>query len=334
MKKFNITRVNVKTAIRLIAYGPEGIGKSTLASQFPNPLFIDTEGGTSQLDVARYPKPETWQDLLDMIDSVIDDPNICRTLVIDTADRAEQLLTETLLTEGKCDSIEKYGGGYGKGYTALQERMQKDFLRRLDKVIAKGVNVTILAHAAMRKFESPEDPPYDRWELKTSKKVSPILKEWTDILTFINYKNNIVEDGNGKAKVKGTAKRVMYFNHRPTYDAKNRYGLEDGQPLGFEALRAVYEGETPAVPQPSALEIDAPDDGIVEGNDLFSDIRQVLIQKLNDAGISTEKFEAWAVATFRLQPGTHYDSLSDLSAQAMVDHIDTLIKEIEKGGEK
>ena len=161
--KFNITKGKIPSAVRLCAYGSEGIGKSTFASNFPEPLFIDTEGGTKQLDVSRFPTPETWQELLNEIDAVIEEPEICRTLVIDTIDRAEVLLVNALLKEGSCDSIEKYGGGYGKGYTALQERFLKDFLNRLDRVIAKGVNVTLVAHAQMRKFESPDDQPYNRW---------------------------------------------------------------------------------------------------------------------------------------------------------------------------
>ena len=124
--KFEIKKGKIKSAIRLVAYGSEGIGKSTFASQFPDPLFIDVEGGTKQLDIARFPQPDTWSELLAMVDAVIAEPTICQTLVIDTIDRAETLLSAQLLAESGVDSIEKYGGGYGKGYTAIQERFNKD----------------------------------------------------------------------------------------------------------------------------------------------------------------------------------------------------------------
>lgn len=52
-----IIRGKQKTALKVVVYGPEGIGKSTFAAQFPNPLFIDIEGGTKHMDVARTPKP-------------------------------------------------------------------------------------------------------------------------------------------------------------------------------------------------------------------------------------------------------------------------------------
>lgn len=330
--KFQITKGKQKKAIRACVYGPAGIGKSTFAGQFPDPLFIDVEGGTHQLDVARFPTPETWNDLLAEIDAVIAEPDVCRTLVIDTIDRAEVLLTNALLAEKNADSIEAYGGGYGKGYTALQERFTKDFLNRLDKVIAKGVNVTLVAHAMMRKFESPEDPPYDRWELKVSKKVAPIVKEWSDLLLFANYETMIVEDGNGKAKARGKAKRIIYTTYKPTYDAKNRYGLPDTIPLDFKSLKAIYEGNTEAKKEHTSLQIDTPVSGPVDTT--LEDPRDVLIRRLADQGIEKVRFEAWCVTTGRLAPASTYMDLSGTQATSMIDHIDTLVSELKKGDNK
>lgn len=323
--KFTITKGKQKTAIRLCAYGAEGIGKSTFAAQFPDPLFIDVEGGTKQLDVARFPQPQTWNELLEMVDAVLEDPTVCRTLVIDTVDRAEMLLTAQLLKEANVDSIEKYGGGYGKGYTALAERFNKDLLMRLDRVIAKGVNVTLIAHAAMRKLESPDEPPYDRWELKTSKKISPLVKEWTDILCFMKYEQVVVEE-NGRNKAKGKAKRVMVFNHRPTCDAKNRYGLEDDLPLSFEPLRAIYEGETAPQPQPEMLDIENPETGIIE-DDMKEDSRDVLLRNLKKAGVTPAAFGRWLAATDRPPVA----QLSGTAVQSMLENIEILVEQI-KGG--
>jgi len=48
-----ITRGIERAPLRAVVYGVEGIGKSTLASQFPDALVLDTEDGTRHLDVAR-----------------------------------------------------------------------------------------------------------------------------------------------------------------------------------------------------------------------------------------------------------------------------------------
>ena len=325
--KFKISKGKQKSAIRFCGYGAEGIGKSTFASHFPEPLFIDTEGGTKQLDVARFQTPETWGQLLEMIDAVIDEPDCCQTLVIDTIDRAEVLLTNQILQEAGLDSIEKFG--YGKGWTILSERFQKDLLNRLDRLIAKGVNVVLIAHAMMRKLESPDDPPYDRWELKTSKKVAPIVKEWADILAFMNYDITIIEE-NGRNKARGTAKRLIHFNHRPVYDAKNRYGLPDDAPLSFDVLKDVYAGTVPVRKEHNSLNVDTPTEGIVEG-DIAEDIRDVLVRRLEAKGVPSDSFEEWLRVTGRIAPEGSYMDLSGTAADSMINNIDILVKQIEGG---
>ena len=93
--RYQITDGIVHGAIKAVVYGPEGIGKSTFASKFPNPLFIDTEGSTKKLNVKRLPKPTSWQMLKDEITDVINE-RPCKTLVIDTADWAEHLCVESV----------------------------------------------------------------------------------------------------------------------------------------------------------------------------------------------------------------------------------------------
>lgn len=84
-----ITNGRIARAQKVVLYGSEGIGKSTLAAMFPNPLFIDTEGGTAHMDVRRIAKPGTWVELMDILNEIAITPDICGSLVIDTADWAE-----------------------------------------------------------------------------------------------------------------------------------------------------------------------------------------------------------------------------------------------------
>ena len=55
---------------KVVLYGVEGVGKTTLAAQFPDPLFIDTEGGTEGYDVARTQAPQSWTALKDLVRAV------------------------------------------------------------------------------------------------------------------------------------------------------------------------------------------------------------------------------------------------------------------------
>ncbi|MBQ1569711.1 MAG: ATP-binding protein [Clostridiales bacterium] len=240
---FPINRGIVPTAKKVVIYGPEGIGKTTFAARFPNPVFIDTEGSTKEYDVARFPAPTSWQMLLDEVAEVKKNPQICRTLVIDTADWAESACFAHVISTGQVKSIEDFG--YGKGYARAKEEFGK-LLNELTEVVNAGVNVVVTAHAAMRKFEQPDEMgSYDRWEMKlyTSQKtnIAALLKEWADMVLFANYKTFAVKDKNSnKAKAQG-GQRVMYTTHHPCWDAKNRYGLPEILPLDYEGIREVIE---------------------------------------------------------------------------------------------
>ena len=238
MSLLKITTGKIHRAQKCVNFGPEGIGKTTFASKFPNPLFIDTEGGTSHLDVARVMCPQKWDDLIALIDEIAS-ANVCKTLVIDTIDWAEQIASAHICEKYRVKSIEQMG--YGKGYTYLAEEMER-FLAALNKVIDSGKHVVLNAHAKMRKQELPDEQgAFDRWELKLTRNVAPLIKEWADLLLFINYKTFVtVSDDKVTAKAKG-GKRVMYASHHPCWDAKNRHGLPDEMPFDYEQIAFIFD---------------------------------------------------------------------------------------------
>ena len=233
-------------AQKVVVYGPEGIGKSTFAAQFPDAVFIDTEGSTKELDVRRLPVPSSWSYLLWEVDQVKQDPGICSTLIIDTADWAEKMCIEEMCSKHQVNGLE--GFGYGKGYVYLAEEFGK-LLNKLTDLVEIGINVVLTAHAIMRKFEQPDESgAYDRWELKLQKKTAPLLKEWADMVLFANYETYVVKEGEAKkAKARG-GKRVMYTTHHPCWDAKNRKGFSEKMDFDFSNIAS-------AIPVKSALEV-------------------------------------------------------------------------------
>ena len=227
-----------KRPLKIVIYGPEGIGKSTFASQFPDPLFIDTEGGTSNLDIKRIKCNKSWDELISVVKEIKDNPSICKTLVLDTADWSESLCTNAVCEKYRKNNIEDFG--YGKGYVYLVDEFSK-LLALLDQLIEVGINVVINAHAKPRKFELPEEQgAFDRYEMKLSKQVAPLLKEWCDALFFVNYKIYVITTENNSKKAQG-GKRVLYTTHNPTYDAKNRFDLPEELELDFKAISHLFE---------------------------------------------------------------------------------------------
>jgi hypothetical protein len=237
-----IIRGKIKGAKKICIYGPEGIGKSTFAAQFPDPLFIDTEGSTKDLDVARFPAPSSWNMLLNEVAEVKKNTGLCKTLIIDTADWAEMLCIDHICAKNQKPGIEDFG--FGKGYTYVQEEFGR-LLNLLNEIISLGINVILTAHAKMRKFEQPDEMgAYDRWELKMSKGVAPMVKEWSDMVLFANYKTIVSNvDGQGAQKGKNKAfggQRVMYTSHHPCWDAKNRFGLPEEMPFDYSGIANIF----------------------------------------------------------------------------------------------
>ena len=235
--KYEITGGKIPHARKVLVYGPEGVGKSTFASHFPDPLFIDTEGSTRNLDVKRMPAPTSWPMLIDEVTTVAYD-RLCKTLVIDTLDWAERMCAWDLCQSKGWNGIED--AGYGKGYTYLAERFGQ-LLNRLEDVVQAGINVVVTAHAKITKFEQPDEMgTYDRWELKLEKKTAPLAKEWADMILFANYQTIVVKSKDGKSKGQGGQKRVMYTTHTATWDAKNRDDLPDKLDFDYNQIAHLF----------------------------------------------------------------------------------------------
>ena len=247
---FNITSGPTATAQKVVLYGVEGIGKSTFASQFPNPVFIDTEGSTSNMNVQRLDNPNSWQMLIDEV-NYVKQTKICSTLIIDTADWAETLANQHIIARNGITSIEDLG--YGKGYVMVGEEFGK-LLNLLSDLIGIGINVVITAHADIKKFEKPDElGKFDRYQLKLSKQCAPLLKEWADVVLFANYETTVITDSKTKSKVATGGQRVMYTTHHPAWDAKNRHGLADKLPFDYTSIAQIFNA-APIV-QPTAIPV-------------------------------------------------------------------------------
>ena len=235
----------VSRAQRVGIYGPEGVGKTTLASQFPTPVFIDMEDGTHHLDAARFPKPDSWSSVEMIIRHLIQAQHSYRTVIIDTADWLEKILIADICQKHNKQSIEEFG--YGKGYVILGEAFAQ-FLALLDQLRGRGIHVVMVAHSQIRKFEQPDaNGSYDRYELKLSKSTAPLLKEWVDMLLFANYETRIVET-DGKKRAIGRRERVIYATHTAAWDAKNRHGFEDKLKFGFEPIASAFKAKPNSKP--------------------------------------------------------------------------------------
>lgn len=238
-----VVKGRLRKPLRVVLYGVEGIGKTTLASQFPKPIVLDTENGSTHLEVDRV-QIGKWVDLEGAIHSLVRDPQGYETVVIDSADWAERLATTQLLEREKKPSIESFG--FGKGYVQLAEIVGKA-LELCDQLVARGINVVWVAHSKVVRVSPPDQTDgYDRWELKLHKQVGPLFKEWADAVLFLTYRTLLVDGNDGRKKGKNGKERVMHAERCAAFDAKNRFGLgELPLPMTIDALAPMFAAAGP-----------------------------------------------------------------------------------------
>lgn len=227
----------LRRATKVVLYGTEGVGKTTFASQAPTPVFLDCEGGTDLFDVGRF-QCSTWNEIMEAINWLYSNEHEYRTCVVDTSSAAERMAQQHVCRlEGK-DSIEAFG--YGKGFTRTAEAYD-ELIRGLDALIFKGMNVVILAHADVKPFSDPEGGDYDRWHIRSDRRIGPKIKEWADAVLFADHDKSVQTKGEGfgqRTVAKSWGERIMWTEHRATHDAKNRFGLPERMPLSWTEFQA------------------------------------------------------------------------------------------------
>ena len=240
-----VTRGRIEAPLRVLLVGVEGVGKSTFGAAAPAPIFLASEDGTAQLDIARFPQPQTWAEVIDAVRVLATEAHEYQTLVVDTLDWLEPLIWKFICERDGKASIEDYG--YGKGHVAALDEWRR-FLAALERLRkAKSMTVVLLAHAQIRPFKNPEGEDYDRFELKLNAKAGGLIKEWTDCNLFANHETYAVEK-KGRTRGVSSGARVIHTQRRAAWDAKNRHDLPEQLPLSWEDFAEAIAAHRPADP--------------------------------------------------------------------------------------
>ena len=231
----SIRKNDAMSAPRIMIYGVEGIGKSSMAAGAPNPIYILTEDGLGSLKVDHFPLATSFQDVMDAIASLYKDNHAFETVVIDSLDWLEAIIQREI--EQKYDAKDL---AYGKGSLIAAERWREilDGLNALRN--DKGMAIILIAHTTIKRFDSPEVEPYDRYQPKLQERSNAVVREWADAVLFANYRTIVKKDdvGFNQTNNRGisTGERLLFTSERPAYMAKNRYNMPESIPLSWDAF--------------------------------------------------------------------------------------------------
>lgn len=257
MNLSDIQRVTLSDPPRVVIYGPPGVGKTSLAAEFPAPIFLQTEDGISAgMEIDTFGKLKSWNGVFDALRALANPGHDYQTVVLDSVDQLEPLIWAHVCEENGWESIE--APGYGKGYIEVDALWFKlfaglNYLRDEFKM-----NVVLIAHSTIVSWPNPTGAEFPRWDIRLQKRAHCIVEDSVDAILMIDYDNATKEEkGRGGAKTvksSGSTLRWIHCQGSPARNAKNRYGMPDkvlyNKGEAFTTLAQYFPGATPNSPHP------------------------------------------------------------------------------------
>ncbi len=243
--------------------GNNGVGKTTFAAAFPKPILLDLENGSLHIDVNRISSEniKTLDLFRSAVKELLTTIHDFQTIVVDSVESLEGLIFDAVCKEGKVDSIEKYDGGYGKGYTRAREIM-REIMIDLQALKDKGISAVLVAHTQTKTHTDPAtNLTYDRVIMRCNDKMAAIIRDLSDNVFYASYKVFMATE-KGKDKAFGDGQRVLFTQWRPGFDAKNRLELPLELPLSYSAFAEACEQKPEANVETLITEIKAIAEGL------------------------------------------------------------------------
>lgn len=226
---------------RITIFGKPGVGKTTLANQFPNPLFLFTEkSGVVGLKGISIDEgfAQAWQVMKGLLD-VSSDEFPYKTIVIDSLTKLDSMVIDYIISQEKDPkkaTISSACGGYGKGIERAAD-LHRAFKAMCDKWQDRGVVVIYIAHTSLVKDRMPdtEDFEINSLEMHHNKSRMTYIND-VDAVFFARQKSYVESTESGKTIIRSTPNRVLVTGLNDNNVSKNRFAMPAEIDLSFEAI--------------------------------------------------------------------------------------------------
>ena len=205
----------------ILLYGRAKVGKTTLAAEFPNPVFLATESGHGYLKKkVKICNCSNWSKFIDACKYLAKGEHDRKTVIIDTIDNLVDSCTEHICAEQGIGHPSELA--MGKGWALVTSELR----RTMTKLSLLPYTLVMVSHSVKETIETSTGRKYDRWSIAPSGKNKGIFLNMSDMILFIDF----VKDGD-------SMKRIIRTKPCQSWEAGDRTGkLPAEMPLDYEEL--------------------------------------------------------------------------------------------------
>lgn len=223
-------------------YGPPGVGKTRLACEFPDPiyLYVDGEEPPDDIEMGASDEITSFESLLDTFSDLLTIEHDRKTVIIDSLDKVEPMVWASTCARNGWDNIDSNDKGaptaFGKGYLAADVEW-RDYFAALSALNNAGMYVVQILHSQTKTFKDPLVDDYDRYRPKLQSRALDLVVENSKALLFISrrttvkqIKSGFTKETTSKPEGMSGSERVIHTDERAGFLAKNRL---DGIPASI-----------------------------------------------------------------------------------------------------
>ncbi|MDK1672857.1 ATP-binding protein [Staphylococcus saprophyticus] len=206
--KPTVVSKDLRSKIIFTAGAPK-IGKTTLASKFPKPLFAATEAGTNALNGVYVQPIKKWADFRKFVKelSKTEVQGSFETIVIDTVDILWDLCEDFILSSNGVTKVGDipFGAGYGM--------IEKEFDKKLREIPMLGYGLVLISHSTTVQITSISGEESDQFQSTLPKRAKKVVNRMADISGHILP---VVND-------EGQQETRLYMRETPLVQAGSRF---------------------------------------------------------------------------------------------------------------
>jgi len=245
MSILDLFKIVKSGAPRITLYGKPGIGKTTLASEFPTPFFISTEDSECP-GIVSTPVLKSYIEVWNVVNELLSLETLpFKTIVIDSISKLDDFVVDYSLSKSpdigrdrrRPETLAEAWGGYGAGYEKAAS-LHSALKHKMDKFKERGICAVYIGHSEIKKFKSFEFEDYDMLSISmNSDKSRRVYIDDVDAVLYCKQKTNIIETESKRAIAISSGNRFICPYSSDAHVSKNRFKIDKEINMSFEELK-------------------------------------------------------------------------------------------------